>query len=55
MSEEFVNSLIKNNNLEAEAAFKDAIATKVGHALENKRREISKAFVKTQVVEVEDE
>ena len=33
--------------------FKDAIATKVGGALENKRRELSKAFVKN--VEAENE
>ena len=54
MSREFVDAIITDNNLEAETAFKDAIATKVGGSLENKRRELSKSFVKTQV-EVENE
>ena len=54
MSKEFVSAIITDNNLEAETAFKDAIATKVGDALENKRRELTKDFVRTQV-EVENE
>ena len=54
MSEEFVNAVIKGNNLEAETAFKNAVSGKVGHALENKRRELAKDFVKTQI-EVEDD
>jgi len=54
MSKEFVNAIITNNNLEAEKTFKDAISTKVGDALENKRRELAKGFVRTQV-EVENE
>ena len=54
MSKEFVSAIITDNNLEAETAFKDAIATKVGDALENKRRELAKDFVRTQV-EVENE
>ena len=54
MSKEFVNSIITDNNVEAETAFKDAISVKVGDALENKRRELAKSFVRTQV-EVENE
>ena len=54
MSKEFVNSIITDNNVEAETAFKDAISVKVGDALENKRRELAKDFVRTQV-EVENE
>jgi len=54
MSKEFVNAIITNNNLEAEKTFKDAISIKVGDALENKRRELAKDFVKTQV-EVDNE
>ena len=54
MSKEFVNSIITDNNVEAETAFKDAISVKVGDALENKRRELAKGFVRTQV-EVENE
>ena len=45
MSREFVDSIASGNNLEAEKAFKDSIANKVGDALETKRKEISKTFV----------
>ena len=45
MSREFVDSISVGNNLEAEQAFKDSIAGKVGDALEVKRKEISKTFV----------
>ena len=39
-NKEFIDALIMDNNVDAEAAFKDAIATKVGDALENKRTEV---------------
>ena len=45
MSREFVDSISVGNNLEAEKAFKDSIASKVGDALEVKRKEISRTFV----------
>ena len=45
MSREFVDSMSAGNNLEAEKAFKDSIASKVGDALEVKRKEISRTFV----------
>ncbi len=45
MSKEFVDAIEAGNNLEAEAAFKDAVAKKVGDSLELKRKDISKAFV----------
>ena len=45
MSREFVDSIQDGNNLEAEKAFKDSIANKVGDALEIKRKEVSKTFV----------
>ena len=45
MSREFVDSIAVGNNLNAEKAFKDSIANKVGDALEIKRKEISKTFV----------
>ena len=45
MSKEFVDAIQTGNNLEAEAAFKDAVAKKVGDNLELKRKEISKTFV----------
>ena len=45
MSREFVDSIASGQNLEAEKAFKDSVASKVGDALEIKRKEISKTFV----------
>jgi len=54
MSKEFIDALVIDNNLEAETAFKDTMAIKVGDALENKRRELAQDFVKTQI-KVEDD
>ena len=45
MSREFVDSMVLGNNVDAEAAFKTSISTKVGDALEIKRKEYSKTFV----------
>ena len=45
MSREFVDSIISGSNIEAEAAFKSSISTKVGDALEVKRKDYSKTFV----------
>ena len=47
MSREFVDSVVSGNNLDAETAFKNSIATKVGDALEVKRKELSANFVKS--------
>ena len=46
MSREFVDSVAVGNNIEAETKFKNSISTKVGDALEIKRKEISANFVK---------
>jgi hypothetical protein len=54
MSREFVDAIVLGNNVEAEKKFKDSIATKVGDALEIKRRDISKTFVGSNV-EIEDD
>ena len=53
MSKEFVKSIISDNNIEAERAFNDSISTKVGQALETKRREISQNIVSTKMVDVD--
>ncbi len=45
MSREFVDSIVSGSNIEAEAAFKNSISTKVGDALEVKRKDYSKTFV----------
>ena len=47
MSREFVDSVVSGNNIEAETAFKNSIAAKVGDALEVKRKELSANFVKS--------
>ena len=55
MSDEFVNALQNGNNIEAEDAFKAAIQTKVGDALEAKRKEVAKTFVKHETLPDADE
>ena len=45
MSREFVDSIASGDNFDAEKAFKDSMANKVGDALEVKRKEMSKTFV----------
>ena len=44
-SKEFVNSLMKDNNVGAEEAFTSAMSDKVSDALEKKRIELSRAYV----------
>ena len=47
MSKEFVDTIVSGNNIDAETAFKKSMTTKVGDALEIKRKEYSKTFVNT--------
>ena len=56
MSREFVDSIINDDNVSGEDAFKTAISAKVGETLEVKRREYAKTFVSTlpQAVEEDD-
>ena len=55
MSREFVDSIAVGNNIEAETEFKNSISTKVGDALEIKRKEYSKTFVNNVGPEEADE
>ena len=55
MSREFVDSVVSGNNIEAETEFKNSISTKVGDALEIKRKEYSKTFVNNVSPEESDE
>jgi|TARA_B110000196_G_scaffold187856_1_gene160961 hypothetical protein len=48
MDNEFVDALRNNNNIEAEKAFSITMGTKVGDALEIKRRELANTFIKYQ-------
>jgi len=54
MSREFVDSVESGSNIEAETAFKTSMSTKVGDALEIKRKEISANFVKNVSPEPEE-
>ena len=47
-TKDIIDALSDGDNLGAEEAFKDTINTKVGDALETKRKEVSKTFVGTQ-------
>ena len=53
-AEDFVNQLQNNNNLGAEDVFRD-VATKVGDALETKRKEVAGTFVRNHIPEVEED
>ena len=53
MSKEFVDAIVDGNNIEAEKAFSITMATRVGDALEVKRRELANTFVKYQDKEAE--
>ena len=46
-SKEFVNAISNGSNLEAEDAFKSALQSKIGDALETRRKELSKNYAQT--------
>ena len=48
-TKDIIDALSTGDNLGAETAFKDTIQSKVGDALETKRREVANNFVKTKV------
>jgi hypothetical protein len=50
----FVSSIASGDNLSAETHFNNALASKVGDALELKRKEVAKTFVTHHIPEVED-
>ena len=54
-TKDIIDALQNSDNLGAEQAFKDTIATKVGDALETKRREVANSFVKSSDAKGEDE
>ena len=53
-AKEFVNALHNKKNLDAEDAFKMAMSSKVGDALETKRKEVAGSMIKNHVPEVEE-
>ena len=54
-TKDIIDALSDGNNLGAEEAFKDTINTKVGDALETKRKEVANSFVKSSKVEEDGE
>tara|TARA_B100000902_G_C26990335_1_gene754741 strand:+ start:315 stop:494 length:180 start_codon:yes stop_codon:yes gene_type:complete len=50
---DFVNAIGDGDNLAAETHFNNALAVKVGDALETKRQDVAKTFVTHHVPEVE--
>ena len=52
-TKDIIDALSNGDNLGAETAFKDTIASKVGDALETKRKEVANTFVKTSVTQDE--
>jgi len=52
-TKDIIDALSDGDNLGAEKAFKDTIASKVGDALETKRKEVANKFVKSTVTQDE--
>tara|TARA_B100001175_G_C18951119_1_gene376018 strand:+ start:76 stop:258 length:183 start_codon:yes stop_codon:yes gene_type:complete len=53
MSKEFVDAIVGGDNLEAEKAFSITMSSKVGDALEVKRKELANTFVKSDYTDQE--
>ena len=54
-AKEFVDALHNKKNLDAEDAFKMAMSSKVGDALEDKRKEVALVLVSNHIPEVEED
>jgi|TARA_R110001592_G_scaffold18187_1_gene75824 hypothetical protein len=54
-AEDFVSALSDKNMMGAEDAFKNAMSSKVGDALEDKRKEVAGSFVRNHIPEVEED
>ena len=52
-TKDIIDALSDGDNLGAETAFKDTIASKVGDALETKRKEVANTFVKTSETQLD--
>ena len=52
---DFVDSIASGDNLSAETHFNNALAKKVGDALETKRQDVAKTFVTHHIPEVEED
>ena len=54
-AKEFVEAGQNGKNLDAEDAFKMAMSSKVGDALEDKRKEVAGSLVQNHIPEVEED
>ena len=50
-TKDIIDALSTGDNLGAEKAFKDTIASKVGDALETKRKEVANTFVQSTITQ----
>ena len=55
MSKEFVDAIVDGNNLEAEKAFSITMSSRVGSALEVKRKELANTFVNSSYIDQESD
>jgi hypothetical protein len=53
MSKEFVDAIVGGDNLGAEKAFSITMSSRVGDALEVKRRELANTFVNSSYIDQE--
>ena len=53
MSKEFVDAIVGGDNLGAEKAFSITMSSKVGDALEVKRKELANTFVNSSYIDQE--
>ena len=54
-AKEFVAALQNGKNIDDEDAFKVAMSSKVGDALEDKRKEVARSFVNNHIPKVEED
>ena len=54
-AKEFVDAIHNKKNLDAEDAFKMAMSSKVGDALEDKRKEVAGSLIQNHIPEVEED
>ena len=54
-SDKIVDALVNNSNLDAEDAFKETMKDKVAMAIDDKKQEIAKGFVRDHIPETQPE
>ena len=55
MTREIIDAIASDDNLSAEAQFKSSISTKVGDALEIRRKEVANTMVTQHIPQVEED